>query len=282
MIIFSKLFHIAFLISRNNVRNFSNSYVTIEWCICSVEDLFESGRKGYDWEGNEIDTESIKGSLKEKEILRQATEGLVFLHAMGFVYRNVKPSNFMIALVRRLNGNGFKYLVKVTDFRMSKNLVKQPGHSGQRGSEGWISPYPKINTMDNIATSKENDGKEIINTHPSEDVFTLGCFYHYVLTNGEHPFGDVLHREVNIKNSDYEVYKSDWKPAGIKPEEIQAASLIKEMIKYHPIDRPVLKTILGRAYFLPDEYYKLYDLEADVKPGLCVIFNQNKFENVIS
>ena len=154
-------------------------------------------RKGYDWEGEEIDTKLI--NLGGKEILRQATEGLVFLHAMGFVYRNVKPNNFMIAQVCRLNGNGFKYLVKVSDFRMSKNLVKQPGHSGQKGSEGWISPYPKINTTDNIATSKENDAKEIINTHPSEDVFTLGCFYHYVLNEGKHPFGDtMMNREKNI------------------------------------------------------------------------------------
>jgi serine/threonine-protein kinase/endoribonuclease IRE1 len=185
---------------------------------------------------------------------------------MGFVHRNLKPSNFLIAQLSRLDREGFKYLVKVSDFRMSKHLGKQPNHSGQRGSDGWISPYPPKNYPQEIKT------------HPSEDVFILGCFFHYVLTNGKHPFGDNgIERELNVKKHDYEVYLAKWKP---EIEEIQAISLVKDMIKYDPEERPALKTILGRAYFLPDDYYKLYDLQAEVKPGLCVIFNQETFDNV--
>ncbi|XP_046462601.1 serine/threonine-protein kinase/endoribonuclease IRE1-like isoform X2 [Daphnia pulex] len=216
-------------------------YVATEWCICSVEDLYDIRRNGHNWEGNEIDTKLIKESLGgKKELLRQATEGVAFLHAMGFVHRNLKPSNFLIAQLSRLDREGFKYLVKVSDFRMSKHLGKQPNHSGQRGSDGWISPYPP-----------KNDPQEI-KTHPSEDVFILGCFFHYVLTNGKHPFGDNgIERELNVKTHYYEVYLAKWKP---EIEEIQAISLVKDMIKYDPEERPALKTILGRAYFLPDDY----------------------------
>ena len=30
------------------------------------------------------------------------------------------------------------------------------------------------------------------------DIFSLGCIFHYVLTNGEHPFGPPLRRQANI------------------------------------------------------------------------------------
>ncbi|XP_046441918.1 sensor for unfolded proteins in the ER ire1-like [Daphnia pulex] len=240
-------------------------YVAIEWCICSVEDLYVRDRKGYDWEGNEIATDLIKASLKKKEILRQATKGVAFLHAMGFVHRNLKPSNFLIARIDR-GTRGFKYVVKVSDFRMSKALVTDTGHSGQRGSEGWTSPYPSKHDADNDThptTSEINnvtDSIKTIKTHPSEDVFILGCFFHYVLTDGIHPFGSVYNRETNIINKDYLVYKPEWTAPEIKvqsdktgdqtetaKELQQAVSLIKDMIKFKPEDRPALETILGRA-----------------------------------
>ncbi len=255
-----------------------------------MEDLYVRDRKGYDWEGNEIATDLIKASLEKKEILRQATKGVAFLHAMGFVHRNLKPSNFLIARIDR-GTRGFKYVVKVSDFRMSKALVTDTGHSGQRGSEGWTSPYPSKHDANNdtqhLTTSEINNVTDRIKTHPSEDVFILGCFFHYVLTDGIHPFGSFYNRETNIINKDYEVYKPEWTAPEIKTgdqtetakELQQAVSLIKDMIKFKPEDRPALETILDRAYFLPDDYYKLYDLP-EIKPGLCVIFNQEIFEKV--
>jgi serine/threonine-protein kinase/endoribonuclease IRE1 len=261
-----------------------------------VEDLYVRDRKGYDWEGNEIATDLIKASLKKKEILRQATKGVAFLHAMGFVHRNLKPSNFLIAqiqLEKTKDKIRFKYLVKVSDFRMSKDLVTDTGHSGQRGSEGWTSPYPSKHDANNDTqhptTSEINNVTDRIKTHPSEDVFILGCFFHYVLTDGIHPFDrfDDTDRKTNINNKDYEVYKPEWTAPEIKTgdqtetakELQQAVSLIKDMIKFNREDEISLETILDRAYFLPDDYYKLYDLP-EIKPGLCVIFNQEIFEEV--
>ncbi len=272
-----------------------------------MEDLYVRGRKGYDWEGNEIATDLIKASLEKKEILRQATKGVAFLHGMGFVHRNLKPSNFLIAQIqlgKKKDKIRFKYVVKVSDFRMSKHLETEPVHSGQRGSDGWISPDPHKNDAkdndtpptkkkytDNTQGSKENDAGNI-ETNPKEDVFILGCFFHYVLTDGIHPFGNIkISRVININNKDYVVYEPQWTAPKIKvqyktddktetdKELQQAVSLIKDMIKFKPKDRPALETILGRAYFLPDNYYKLYDLP-EIKPGLCVIFNQEIFDYV--
>jgi serine/threonine protein kinase len=242
-----------------------NSFVAIEWCICSVEDLYRRDKNGKipqnNWAGEKIDVDIIKNSLKKKELLRQATEGLAFLHALGFVHRNLKPSNFMIAQLQ-----GFRYLVKLSDFRMSKDPVKYPVVSTTTGSNGWTYPKPApVNT------------KVDPSSYFSGDVFILGCFFHYVLTDGQHPFGDKHERESNMKNYDYYVDGYGWKLDQI--EDKRAVTLLKDMIKFNLEKICTLDQVLGSRYFLPVNFYNLYDLPG-IKPGLCVIFNQEIFDNV--
>ena len=110
-------------------------------------------------------------------------------------------------------------------------------------------------------------------------VFILGCFFHYVLTDGEHPFGDnKTERESKMENSNHFVYHPEWKPANIVDE--TAVTLLKDMIKFNLEDICTLDQVLGSRYFLPVNFYNLYDNLPGVKPGLCVIFNQEIFVNV--
>ncbi|XP_046449952.1 uncharacterized protein LOC124198235 isoform X2 [Daphnia pulex] len=240
------------------------TYVATEWCICSVEDLYE-GNKGTNFANEKIYTELIKKSLGEKEILRQATEGVAFLHALGFVHRNLKPSNFMIAQLQQFRCDRFRYLVKLSDFRMSKNPVERPSVSGTTGSKGWTYPDP-------AALRTEVDSS----TYQCGDVFILGCFFHYVLTNGKHPFDDNSNtRGNNINDSKYFVYRDNWNP-NIEKE---AIALLKDMIKFQLKDICTLEEVFTSRYFSPVNFYQLYDLPLPiVKPGLCVIINQEIFE----
>jgi len=232
-----------------------------------VEDLYKENGNGLNWADEKIDTELIKQSLGKKEILRQATEGLAFLHALKFVHRNLKPSNFMIAQLQQFRCDRFRYLVKLSDFRMSKNPGNCPNVSGTKGSKGWT--YPK---------SAQHNTKADPLTYFRGDVFILGCFFHYVLTNGKHPFGeDESNRETNINKKDYTVYNKDWNP--IMVDDLQARALLKKMITFDLNDNFSLNDVIESHYFLPHNFYKLYDLPG-VKPGLCVIFNQENFENV--
>ncbi len=77
------------------------------------------------------------------------------------------------------------------------------------------------------------------------------------------------------------MYLESWNPLDMKdhsdPEDIQAITLIKKMIKYHPEERSPLKALLSHSYFLSKNYYKLYDLPG-VQPGLCVIYSQEIFK----
>jgi hypothetical protein len=76
------------------------------------------------------------------------------------------------------------------------------------------------------------------------------------------------------------VYRNDWNPNIFgENDDRRAVTLLKDMIKFNLNDICALDKIFGSRYFLPHNFYKLYGLPG-VKPGLCVIFNQEKFENV--
>lgn len=37
------------------------------------------------------------------------------------------------------------------------------------------------------------------------DIFSLGCVFYYVLSNGGHPFGDPIKRTSNVLSYDYDL-----------------------------------------------------------------------------
>ncbi len=239
-----------------------NRYIATELCLCSVADLFQPN-------GDiRIPIEDVLTSLTGKGILFQATRGLDYLHQNHFVHRNVKPSSFLIKEVQTREGS-VGYAVKITDFRLSRQLDPYKDLSGTVASEGWEAPESR---------------REKQPLKKSLDVFILGCFYHYVLTGTgatekkpTHPFGEGEYTRVaNIPNSKNIVYKKNWKPVGIDEK---AVDLIKKMISFDEKDRPTLSQVLEDVYFKPStrDYYPIYE---HPKPGFCVIFNQENFTKV--
>lgn len=39
----------------------------------------------------------------------------------------------------------------------------------------------------------------------SVDIFSLGCVFYYVMSNGSHPFGDTVKRQLNILSYEYDL-----------------------------------------------------------------------------
>lgn len=236
-------------------------YIATELCLCSVDDLFQ------DTSEKRILKQEVLSSLTTKEILFQATRGLDYLHQNHFVHRNVKPSSFLIKEIQSRNGT--RYAIKITDFRLTRQLDPSKDLSGSAASDGWEAPESK---------------KEKQALRQSLDIFILGCFYHYVLTGEidsqpKHPFGDSeLIRIVKIPDPKTDVYQKRWKPRDIKDEE--AIDLITKMIKFNESERLKLSKVLDHSYFNPasKDYYPIYDYPI---PGLCVIFNQEFFTSVI-
>lgn len=87
----------------------------------------------------------------------------------------------------------------------------------------------------------------------SVDIFSLGCVYYYVLSNGHHLFGEPLKRQANILSRDYDLSKLS-RSNKMKPHEsVLAPQLIEDMIKHDPSERPTTHDILKHPLFWREE-----------------------------
>ncbi|TPX33578.1 hypothetical protein SmJEL517_g03560 [Synchytrium microbalum] len=79
----------------------------------------------------------------------------------------------------------------------------------------------------------------------SIDVFSAGCVFYYVLSNGEHPFGDRYSREVNVLRGLYSLDALD----GLGEEGVIARDLVERMIQRDSSKRPDAAEVLTHPYF---------------------------------
>ncbi|KRX99077.1 Serine/threonine-protein kinase/endoribonuclease ire-1, partial [Trichinella pseudospiralis] len=163
-------------------------------------------------------------NLQPQMLLKQISNGLHYLHQLGIVHRDLKPQNVLIALT----ADNTRALL--SDFGLCRTLhSKSWTHgSGSVGTVGWIAP--EVIQLNLITFAS--------------DVFSLGCVYHYVLTEGEHPFGDVFYRQANIAVGRYECCPSKR----LKAEE---ANLVMKMIHSVPAARPKMVHVLKHPFFWP-------------------------------
>ncbi|KAF9180561.1 bifunctional endoribonuclease/protein kinase ire1 [Haplosporangium sp. Z 11] len=77
------------------------------------------------------------------------------------------------------------------------------------------------------------------------DIFSAGCVFYYVLTNGEHPFGDRYSRERNILLDQPNLDGLD----SLGQEGVEAKDLISKMIAHNPADRPDAFAVMHHPFF---------------------------------
>ncbi|GMG32129.1 unnamed protein product [Ambrosiozyma monospora] len=78
----------------------------------------------------------------------------------------------------------------------------------------------------------------------SIDIFSAGCVFYYVLSNGCHPFGDRYLREGNIIRGQYNLDQLNS-----LPDRFEARDLISKMISHEPSKRPDMALIMKHPYF---------------------------------
>lgn len=168
--------------------------------------------------------------IQPLEILRQATAGLSHLHSLDIVHRDIKPHNVLLSVP---DSRGVVRAM-ISDFGLCKKLqvgrVSFSRRSGVTGTDGWIAPEMLNGTQ---------------RTTSAVDLFSLGCLYYYILSNGAHPFGDTLRRQANILSGEFnlkDLKGPDWQVNLEKP-------LISALISSNPARRPSCNAVLAHPLF---------------------------------
>nr|XP_034191794.1 serine/threonine-protein kinase/endoribonuclease IRE1 isoform X2 [Osmia lignaria] len=169
--------------------------------------------------------------ISVKSILRQATSGLAHLHFLDIVHRDIKPHNVLLSTP----GPRGEVRAMISDFGLCKKLqlgrVSFSRRSGVTGTDGWIAP-------------------EMLNgsrTTCAVDIFSLGCVFYYVLSDGKHPFGDPLRRQANILCGESDL--TALHDVISQSDKELALVLIKAMIANNPSERPPVTAVHDHPIF---------------------------------
>ncbi|CAL8075993.1 unnamed protein product [Orchesella dallaii] len=183
-------------------------------------------------------------NISPVEILRQTTVGLQWLHENRIVHRDIKPEN--ILLITEIKK------VKISDFGLSRRIMEERSSvsSVAAGTQGWIAPE----ILRDIQNAELNDQSKLKFTFAS-DIFSLGCLYYYVLTNGSHAFGDPISRNTNIISG-----KSSLISENILSVCVHNIIFIEMMISMNPLTRPSCEVLLACPLFWqPDRRVKFLE-----------------------
>ncbi|XP_055543489.1 serine/threonine-protein kinase/endoribonuclease IRE1 [Wyeomyia smithii] len=185
-------------------------YIAVELCAATLQDYVDAKF-----------AETIQKQISALEVLSQATSGLMHLHSLNIVHRDIKPQNILLSLPDNKN----QVRAMISDFGLCKKLnygkTSFSRRSGVTGTDGWIAPEMQRGHR----------------TTTSVDIFSLGCVFYYVLSKGYHPFGDNLKRQANILSNEYQLFAlhADGKPSN---RSVLAEELIADMIAADQSKRP--------------------------------------------
>uniref|UniRef100_A0A671X2G3 non-specific serine/threonine protein kinase n=1 Tax=Sparus aurata TaxID=8175 RepID=A0A671X2G3_SPAAU len=194
-------------------------YIAIELCAASLQEYVE--KKDFDRHG-----------LEPVMLLQQTMSGLAHLHSLNIVHRDLKPHNILVSMP---NAHG-RVRAMISDFGLCKKLAvgrhSFSRRSGVPGTEGWIAP--EVLSED----CKDNPTCVV-------DIFSAGCVFYYVVSQGSHPFGKSLQRQANILLGTYSLDHLQTDKHG----DIVARDLIEKMLSMEPHMRPSAESVLKHPFF---------------------------------
>lgn len=210
------------------------TFIALELCLGSLADLVQ----------DKTELLEIKKELSDKQIFSQIIAGLLHIHSLGIVHRDIKPHNILVSNAIR----GFKTpRVLISDFGLGKRLTEGQSsfhntYENGRGLVGTTGYRPPESLMAYNAKSS-GKGDTMSGVTKAVDIFAAGCVFYYVFSKGLHPFGEQYARETNILKGNFRLHAFEGRG------DLLLKNLVVRMISRNPFKRPTAIKTLKHPYF---------------------------------
>ena len=242
-------------------------YIALELCPASLQDVIEKP--------SSYSSLIPTNGLDTPNMLKQITSGLLYLHTLKIVHRDIKPQNILVSAPKLSLTNPTTILpprLLISDFGLCKKLEGDQNSfrattAFAAGTSGWRAPELLVDDDPHLPNSAALDLTRANTTNTSEplivdsqtnrratraiDIFSLGCVFYYCLTRGSHPFdkdGKFM-REANIVKGYHNLDSLDC----LGDYQWEAKDLIDSMLRKNPKERPDAATVLAHPFFWPAE-----------------------------
>ena len=156
-------------------------------------------------------------------MIKEILTGLEFLHSRGIVHRDLKPSNVLVDVEGHM---------KLADFGISRVLNEDETtiFTDPKGTHGWMPPevIEAMNRAEKCRFKKKSD------------IHVTGMIAFFVLTKGEHPFGEGADRIRNILKGNPVMLK--------KLADRKARKFVSLLINYKIKNRPYADEALRHSF----------------------------------